>query len=159
MLRNTISLTVLKSGYKTNVIPADAIAELDCRLLPDVDHEKFIEDIKHKLHDPSIEVSIIEWDKAQPSSEKTELFEAIKAIAHEESPNVPVVPVVTSWFTDSHFFRELGIISYGWEPIEQDAYHVGTVHGKNERVPIKFLNAGVERMYKLLLKLGAPSAS
>jgi hypothetical protein len=40
-----------------------------------------------------------------------------------------------------------------------DGNLVGTVHAKNERVPIKYLNAGVDRMYKLLLKLGAPAAS
>lgn len=157
MLRNTLSLTVLKSGYKTNVIPGEASAELDCRLLPGVDHEKFLERVKAKLKDPTIEVSVMSWDKAMPSSEKTELFEAIKAIAHDENPDVPVVPVVTQWFTDSHWFRELGIVAYGWEPVEQDEIHIASVHGKNERVPIKFLDAGVERMYKLLVTLGNPN--
>ncbi len=62
---------------------------------------------------PTIDVSKISWDEAMPSSENSELFDAIKKVAATESPVVPVVPMVVGWFTDSHWFRELGITSYG----------------------------------------------
>jgi acetylornithine deacetylase/succinyl-diaminopimelate desuccinylase-like protein len=154
MLRNTVSLTVLKSGYKTNVIPAEASAEIDCRLLPDVKPDEFIKDIRKTLADPSIEVSTLEWESAIPSSANTELFQAIKSVADQESPKVPVVPVVVGWFTDSHWFRELGITSYGFTPMEIDSEHLASVHGKNERVPLTVLSNGVRRMHKLLLTVG-----
>lgn len=156
MLLNTVSLTVLKAGYKTNVIPAEAYAELDCRLLPGTDHAKFAEEVKKKLDDPTLEVKVIESELAVPSSAETPLFEAIKSVAQDEQPGVPVVPVVVQWFTDSHWFRELGLTAYGWEPVEQDPEHIATVHGKNERVPIKGLDAGVGRIEKVILKLGKP---
>lgn len=155
MLRNTISLTVLKAGYKTNVIPAEASAELDCRLLPNVKPEQFIAEIKRVLDDPDIEVSSISWDAAMPSSENSVLFEAIKKVAATETPAVPVVPMVVGWFTDSHWFRELGITSYGFMPVETDGEHLSTVHGKNERIPLAALENGVRRMHKLLLALAA----
>jgi acetylornithine deacetylase/succinyl-diaminopimelate desuccinylase-like protein len=157
MLRNTVSLTVVKSGYKTNVIPAEAIAELDCRLLPDVKPADFIEEIKKTLADSSLEVKQIEWERAAPSSADTELFRAIKEVAATDTPGVPVVPVVVGWFTDSHWFRELGITSYGFEPVETDAEHLATVHGRNERIPLKALTNAVRRMHKVLLKLSAPT--
>lgn len=157
MLLNTVSLTVLKAGYKTNVIPAEAYAELDCRLLPGTDHKQFAEEVKAKLADPTLEVSVIESELATPSSPDTDLFAAIKAVAQEEKPGVPVVPVVVQWFTDSHWFRELGITAYGWEPVEQDPEHIASVHGKNERVSLKGLEDGVNRMEKVLLKLSKPS--
>ena len=156
MLINTVSLTVLKSGYKTNVIPAEAYAELDCRLLPGTDHAKFAEEIKAKLADPTLEVTVLESEIAIPSSADTDLFAAIKAVAQAETPGVPVVPVVVQWFTDSHWFRELGITSYGWEPVEQDPEHIATVHGKNERVSMKGLEDGADRLEKVLLKLSKP---
>jgi acetylornithine deacetylase/succinyl-diaminopimelate desuccinylase-like protein len=155
MLRNTVSLTVLKSGYKTNVIPAEATAELDCRLLPDVKPEDFIEEIKKSLGDPSLEVSTISWDKAGPSPAQSELFQAIRDVAAKESPGVPVVPVVAGWFTDTHWFRELGLVGYGFEPFEVDKEHLASVHGKNERIPISSFTTGVRRLHDILSKLAA----
>jgi acetylornithine deacetylase/succinyl-diaminopimelate desuccinylase-like protein len=153
MLRNTVSLTVLKAGYKTNVIPAEASAELDCRLLPDVTSEEFIRYIKTLLNDPTLEVSILSWDKAGPSPAKSELFQAIKDVAATESPSVPVVPLVVGWFTDSHWFRELGLTAYGFEPFDVDKKHLETVHGKNERVTLTAFRSGIHRMHDILLKL------
>jgi acetylornithine deacetylase/succinyl-diaminopimelate desuccinylase-like protein len=158
MLRNTISLTVMKSGYKTNVIPGEAIAELDCRLLPGVDPDQFTEEVKRILDDPNVAISRLEWQKAEGSPAKSELFNAIKAVANEENPGVPVVPVIVGWFTDSHWFRDLGIVSYGFEPFTVDAEHLGTMHGINERIPLAQIDAGVARMYKILIKLAAPGA-
>lgn len=153
MLRNTVSLTVMKSGYKTNVIPAEAYAELDCRLLPGVLKDDFIAQIKKIVADPSIEISVLEWEKAEGSPQDTELFKAIKAVAAAESAKMPVVPVVVPWFTDSHWFREAGLVAYGFEPVEMDALHIATVHGKDERMPIATLGKGVERLHKILLQL------
>lgn len=178
MLRNTVSITVLKAGYKTNVIPAQSYAELDCRLLPGVEAQKFIEEIKKILDDPSIDIKIIEWEKAAPSPFGGEMVAAIKKIngleyqnqsslnirkkaggsqtkaAASPVPAVPVVPVVVPWFTDSHWFREQGIESYGFMPFEIDGEHLATMHGKDERLPLTSFRNGINRMYRLLVELG-----
>lgn len=153
MLRNTASLTVLKAGYKTNVIPAEASAEIDCRLLPGVKHDSFINEIKQLAGDPSIDFSILEWEHTDSSAYDTECFAAIKAVAAEDAPGVPVVPVIVPWFTDSHWFRELGIICYGFEPFQIDDEHIATMHGKDERVPVQAFKDGVVRLYKIVEKL------
>ncbi len=150
MLVNTVSLTVLKSGYKTNVIPAEATAELDCRLLPGVKHEEFISGLRKLVNDPSVDFSVLEWEHTESSPFNTELIEAIKSVAGKESPGVPVVPVVVPWFTDSHWFRELGITCYGFEPFEVDEQHLATMHGKDERIPLKTFTDGIRRLYKVL---------
>jgi acetylornithine deacetylase/succinyl-diaminopimelate desuccinylase-like protein len=153
MLRNTVSLTVLKAGYKTNVIPAEAQAELDCRLLPGVTKEQFIEEIKAKLGDPSIEIVTIDNPRTDASPMNTELYSAIKAVAAEEQPGIPVVPVVVPWFTDSHWFRNFGTVAYGFEPMEVDAAHLASMHGKNERVPVKNFKDAVRRLHKIVSKV------
>lgn len=153
MLRNTISLTVLKSGYKTNVIPAEATAELDCRLLPGVTKDAFIDELKSKIKDPSIEFTVLDNVRAEASPTNTELYDAIKAVAAQEQPGIPVVPVVVPWFTDSHWFRDFGTVAYGFEPIEVDPEHLATMHGKNERVQVKNLKDSVRRLQKIVEKI------
>jgi acetylornithine deacetylase/succinyl-diaminopimelate desuccinylase-like protein len=153
MLRNTVSLTVLKAGYKTNVIPAEAVAELDCRLLPGVDHQKFIDEIKRTINDPSISIDILEWQHAGASGYDTELFNAIRKVAAIETPGSPVVPVIVPWFTDSHWFRDIGITSYGFEPFKIDAEHLATMHGKDERIPVEIYKSGIQSLYKILEEL------
>lgn len=153
MLRNTISLTMMKAGYKTNVIPAKAMARLDCRLLPGVKKKEFISWIKKTIKDPKVNIKVIEWNYSDPSSMNTDMVKAIKQVAKEEDPNVPVVPVIVPWFTDSHWFRELGVQAYGFQPFEVDKVHFATMHGKDERVPVKAFEKGVERMYKILLNV------
>lgn len=152
MLRNTISLTRMEAGYKTNVIPAKAMAQLDCRLLPDVKKDEFVFYITKLVDDPEVEVKVIDWQSNEPSKLQTELYEAIKTVAKEENPNIPVVPVIVPWFTDSHWMRELGMTAYGFQPIEVDKLHLATMHGKDERLPIKSLENGVRRMHKILVK-------
>ena len=159
MLRNTVSLTVLRSGYKTNVIPAEASAELDCRLLPGVKSEDFIEHLKGVFKDENLKFEVLDWVTAMPSPEKSDLFDAIKKVADEESSvaklksPIPVVPVVVGWFTDTHWFRELGLIGYGFEPFETDDAHQASVHGKNERIQLTVLTKGVHRYEQILKNL------
>jgi acetylornithine deacetylase/succinyl-diaminopimelate desuccinylase-like protein len=153
MLRNTISLTVFKAGYKTNVIPGEASAEIDCRLLPGVKQEDFIAQIKNIIADPAINISVLDWQYAGASPYDTDYFKAIKVVANAESPNTPVVPVIVPWFTDSHWFRDLGIIAYGFQPFRIDAEHLGTMHGKNERIQIDVFLEGIKNTYKVLSKL------
>lgn len=155
MLRNTISLTVMKAGYKTNVIPAEASAQLDCRLLPGVEKDDFVAFIKKTIDDDGVDIKVLEWNKAFPSSMDTELVECIKAVAAEESADAPVVPVVVPWFTDSHWFRELGVQAYGFEPVEVDKEHFATMHGKDERIPVDAFKRGVKRMHQILDRLCA----
>lgn len=152
MLRNTISLTRLEAGYKTNVIPAKASAHLDCRLLPGVKKDEFIAWMKKTIDDPEVKIKVLEWEKTEPSKLDTEFVNAIKAVAKEEDPDTPVVPIIVPWFTDSHWFRELGVSAYGFMPYGVDKTHFATMHGVDERIPVNELKKGVERMYKILLK-------
>jgi acetylornithine deacetylase/succinyl-diaminopimelate desuccinylase-like protein len=150
MLYNTVSITVLKAGYKTNVIPAESYAELDCRLLPGVTPEQFIAEVKKIIEDPNIEVKAIEWEKADPSPFDSAFVKAIQKANAMEKNGGPVVPVVVPWFTDSHWFREIGIKSYGFEPVETDPEHMATMHGKDERIPVAIFKNGIIRMYRIL---------
>jgi acetylornithine deacetylase/succinyl-diaminopimelate desuccinylase-like protein len=155
MVRNTVSLTVLKAGYKTNVIPAEAEAELDCRLLPGVKPESFIAELKKIIDDPQVEISTIDWEGTDASSYDTAAFQAVEAVANKENPDVPVVPMVVPWFTDAHWFRDLGIICYGFAPFKVDPEHLATMHGKDERIGLDNLKTGVRLLGQIVERLCA----
>lgn len=150
MLVNTASLTVLKAGYKTNVIPGEASAEIDCRLLPGVEKDEFIAHVQKIIADPTIKISVLEWNVAGASDIQTDMLNAIKKVAAEESPGTPVRPVVVPWFTDSHWFRKLGITCYGFEPFEVKPELLASMHGIDERIPVSVYSTGLRRFYKIL---------
>lgn len=153
MLRNTISPTVLKSGYKTNVIPAEAYAELDCRILPGVSKDAFVGSLKETIKDNSIDVGVLDWVHTDASPYDTECFNVINKVISRNMPGVPVVPMVMPWFTDSHWFRDIGISSYGFAPIKIDQTHLATMHGKDERIPIANYKEGIKLLYEVMEEL------
>ncbi|HJY83060.1 MAG TPA: M20/M25/M40 family metallo-hydrolase, partial [Candidatus Binatia bacterium] len=114
LVRNTISPTVLEGSNKTNVIPAHARAQLDCRLLPGEDPQRFVASLEKVVGDPEVRFSILLNFPPLASEADTELFRAIRSVAERHDPQVPVVPAVLGGFTDSHYFRRKGITSYGF---------------------------------------------
>ena len=84
------------------------------------------------------------------STTNSRLFEAIRNVTGELHPGSRVIPSVTTGFTDSHFTRDLGIISYGFNPlITDDGEHTG-VHGNDERVPEAAFVRGVSDFYSVI---------
>jgi len=136
-LENTISITSLRGSNKTNIIPPEASAELDCRLLPGWTVDRWVDQIRGVLNDPSIKIGVILNFPPAASSTDTPLFAAIQKSVHALDPGAGVVQTVDAGFTDSHFFREKGIVSYGFQPFAITEEDDERVHGDNERIPLK----------------------
>jgi acetylornithine deacetylase/succinyl-diaminopimelate desuccinylase-like protein len=153
LTRNTCSLTMLTGSSKINVVPPQASAELDCRLLPDQDLDAFEDEIRWVINDSRIAVERIMGFTPAVSTTDTELFAAIGAVGRRHFPGAAVVPSVLSGFTDSHFFRDMGIVAYGFQPIVLEPGERGRVHGNDERVKVESVDQGVEMMRELLEEL------
>ncbi len=150
MLRNTISLTVLQGGTKANVIPSEASATLDCRLIPGTDKEKFLREVKNRLGD-EIEVEVLsESESLPPSSLDTELYRSIEKIASENDPGCPIVPYLLAGATDSRFLREKGIVTYDFCPFRLTERELMRVHANNERIDLENLKSGTKALVDLL---------
>jgi acetylornithine deacetylase/succinyl-diaminopimelate desuccinylase-like protein len=135
LIRDTCSLTRMEGSSKINVIPPEAWAELDCRILPDKPAEQFITEMRELVAPTGVEVEVIMAFTPAISETNTRLFEAIERVTGELYPGSRVLPSVSTGFTDSHFTRDLGIVSYGFNPlITEDGEHTG-VHGNDEQVP------------------------
>ncbi len=149
LLRNTCSITRLQGSAKINVVPAEVHAELDCRLLPDQDPEVFLQDLKTIINDGNISIEKIMGFTPAVSTTATPLFKAIEKVS-EEMLDAQVVPTVAGGFTDSHFFRDLGITSYGYSPFAFATGEFAGVHGNDERVSVENVVRGTRIYYQLL---------
>jgi acetylornithine deacetylase/succinyl-diaminopimelate desuccinylase-like protein len=155
-LRNTISITGLKGSEKTNVIPPLATAVLDVRLLPGQDPAAFLEDLKRVVADTAVTFRPQgpNWP-ATESSPETELFRAIVATARARTPEAVVTTVMLPGFTDSHYFRRMGIASYGLGPFPLTQADARGVHGNDERVSVDALRFGVRFYFDVVSRVAA----
>ncbi len=154
-VRSTLSPTVLSGSDKTNIIPAVAYAEIDCRLLPGDDQKEFLDNLKKIINDKSIKIDVIlSSPPTPPSPSKSILMKAIEELAHGQD-NARVVPTMSVGFTDSRYFRRRNVVAYGLVPIELALGEARGVHGIDERIEIKELGAAIKRMTTLLQMFSA----
>jgi len=156
LVRDTLTPTVINAGQKTNVIPPSASAELDCRLLPGADPHAFVRQVQQVIGDLTVQVEVLLNFPPSASSTATPLYAAIRGQAQQSE--LPVVPSVLTGFTDSHYFREKGVTSYGFVPFELPESEAEREHGINERLSTDNLRRGVMRLVQLLQSLDQPGA-
>jgi len=150
LTRNTCAVTRLKASSKINVVAPAATAELDCRLLPDQSPRLFIRDLRAALDQPSISIEVLISFTPAVSSTDTELYRALENVTARRYPGSTLMPAVTAGFTDSHFFRDLGIVAYGFSPAIIPSSDQGGVHGNNERISVQNVERGWQTMLDLL---------
>lgn len=152
ILRNTISLTMLSGSNKTNVIPAEATAQMDIRLLSDTDPAAFLRTLEAVVHDTAVHFDQqIEPKTKLQSPIDTDLFHAIEKASHERNPDVIVTTPMFTAATDRPTYRALGIVTYGFDPflVENEEMHSG-MHGNNERLAVSNVGFGVKYLYDVL---------
>lgn len=150
LTRNTCSITILQGSAKINVIPPEASAQLDCRLLPDQDVPEFKRELRDALNDPGITIDQILGFTPAVSSTDNDLYRTIVQVTKAHYPDAAIVPSVSTGFTDSHFFRDRGIASYGYAPFLIPRADESGVHGNNERIAIENVRAGTQMMYEIV---------
>ncbi|WP_431839806.1 M20/M25/M40 family metallo-hydrolase [Gordonia hongkongensis] len=135
-LRDTANPTMLKAGYKANVIPQKAEAVIDCRVLPgrQAAFEKEIDE----LIGPNVRR---EWITHLDSYETTfdgDLVDAMNAAVLEHDPQGKTVPYMLSGGTDAKAFAKLGIRCFGFAPLRlpPELDFAALFHGVDERVPV-----------------------
>lgn len=156
LLRNTISITGLQGSTKTNVIPPTATAALDVRLLPGQDPATFLADLVRVVGDSGVTFTPQgpNWPATESSTE-TDMFRAITAVAQARQPGALVTTLMLPGFTDSHYFRRLGIASYGLSPFPLLERESRGVHGNDERVSLDALRFGVRFYYDVVSRIAA----
>ena len=158
MLRDTISLTMFGGSKQTNVIPGEAWANLDVRLLPGDDPQAFLAELRKVVNDTNVTVESLRKEQFSPANASpidSGLMEAIKAVSARYFPATPVVPRLSSGYTENQRFRQLGVISYGYSPYTATPDEGSSEHGDNERIRVEELRRGFRVLYDVLNQLSA----
>ena len=150
LIRDTCSMTRMSGSNKINVIPPTACAELDCRLLPDKPADQFISELDDLIGYTGVEIQTIMAFTPAISETNSRLYRAIDSVTQELHPGSRVLPSVSTGFTDSHFTRDLGIISYGFNPIITNRGEHTGVHGNDEQVGEEAFRRGVGDYYAVV---------
>jgi acetylornithine deacetylase/succinyl-diaminopimelate desuccinylase-like protein len=156
LLRNTISITVVKAGYKTNVIPGTAEAELDVRLLPGEDPQAFLTELRAVIGDPTVEITAPDTFRVpNQSPTDTELFRVIERVLARHYPGVPVTTKMLTGATESVLFRPLGVVAYGFTPLLTTSEETATGHGDDERINEATVRRSTGVFYEVVKELCA----
>lgn len=148
-LQNTINITGLEGSVKVNIVPSAATALLDCRLLPGTTIEQWVQQIKKIIQDDSITVEVVLNFPPTESGPDTPLHVAIERSVKQLYPSAGVIGSVSQGFTDSHFFREAGITSYGFMPFLMKEENWRRSHGNDERMPVEAFTGGLRLLWEV----------
>lgn len=143
MTRNLITPTILHSGQKENVIPSQAEAVLDVRLLPDEDPYQFFAELRRLLEDDRLQLELpadLSMTPVTPFDHP--FFNSLESSLNERIHRSQVSPMLTPGGTDSRYFRKKGCAAFGLIPIIIDTQELERMHGIDERISIENLELG-----------------
>ncbi len=148
MLRTSVVPTILKAGFRVNVIPSEAEATIDIRALPDEDITKFYEEMRKVINDPAVKIEPRKEDvrpASPPSRLDNEMFKALSNAAAKVYPGSTILPTMSTGATDMAYLRAKGIQSYGIGPATTDADRTNFgAHSDVERIPESSLYSFLE---------------
>lgn len=160
MLRTSVVPTILKAGIGMNVIPSEAEAVLDIRMLPDEDATRFFDELKKVISDPAVKVEPISENlrpAGTPSRLDTEMYRALETVSRRMYPGVVVMPTMSTGATDMAQLRAKGVQSYGIGPAvtDSDNTNYGS-HSDVERLLESSLYQFVEFTWNATMEVSAP---
>jgi len=152
LLRDTISLTMMGGSEQTNVIPPEAWANLDVRILPGGDPKALLAAVRRVVNDPDVTVEPWkgEFREANYSGTDNALYAAIREVSGKYFPGTPVVPHITSGYTENQRYRPLGIASYGFNPYVATDEEGNTEHGNDERIRVDEVRRGPRILFDVV---------
>jgi acetylornithine deacetylase/succinyl-diaminopimelate desuccinylase-like protein len=152
MLHSTASPTLLQAGTALNVIPGEATAQLDCRIVPGETVETLTTALRKRIRDPKV---VVEADSFSPGYEMqiTPLFTTIQHAIAAQEPGAVVAPYLFPAVSDSRFLAPRGVTAYGFVPHrpEPGVPPVQSLaHGHDERVSIANLEFGLKVLHSVI---------
>jgi acetylornithine deacetylase/succinyl-diaminopimelate desuccinylase-like protein len=154
LLRDTVSPDVIHAGIKYNVIPGEAVIEVDCRTLPGTTQGDVREELTARLGDLAARCTIEHAIGAVPveAPAEGELYELMAATIRAHDPDGIPVPVLAPFATDAKHTVKLGVPTYGFSPLrlEPDERFLERFHGVDERIGLDALRWGLPVLYDVV---------
>ncbi|HEV8631429.1 MAG TPA: M20/M25/M40 family metallo-hydrolase [Thermoanaerobaculia bacterium] len=152
---DTVQVNVLQGAAQINVVPPQAVARVDVRLLPDTDGDALLAELEQTLG-KDVEVRVLLT--APPSPPSSTATPAHRALAGALAAEAPLVPFFSPGFTDSRFFRQRGIPAYGFSPFAIEPLDLFGIHGADEHLLLAELDRGVDRMQRVVRRWASGSS-
>ena len=154
LVRTTCTPTRLEAGHADNALPQTARAHINCRILPWHTPEETQRELAAGVADERVAIEPGHLDGSAPDSAlDPKVMRAIEDISAKMWPGVPVVPIMGTGATDSHFFRLRGVPAYGVSGLFGDIDDV-RAHGRDERLLVSSFYEGLEFLDRLVRRLG-----
>jgi acetylornithine deacetylase/succinyl-diaminopimelate desuccinylase-like protein len=156
MLRTSLVPTIIKGGFRSNVIPAEAEARFDVRALPDENMDALKSELARLINDPAITFvdaeNVNQRPATPPSGLETDGFHALERAQQKVFPGVPTIPIMQVGATDSAQLRARGVQAYDIGTV-MSANDLKRVHGNDERIQIAGFGKFVQFLYTATVEI------
>lgn len=158
MLRTSLVPTIIKGGFRANVIPADAEARFDVRALPDENMDALKAELTKLINDPAVQIVDAENSNARPATPpsglNTDGYKALERAQQKVFPGVQTIPIMQVGATDSSELRVKGVQAYGiGSPMSAEDQK--RIHGNDERVEVAGFGKFVEFLYAATIEIAS----
>ena len=155
LLRDTISPDVVHAGIKYNVIPGDAVIEVDCRVLPGTTEPAMRAELVARLGPElaaACEIELIVFGAPVGAPAEGTLYDLLVDTIRDHDPDGIPLPVMAPFATDAKHTATLGTPTYGFSPLrlEPDERFLERFHGLDERVAVDALRWGLPVLYDVV---------
>jgi len=155
MIRDTISPDIVHAGVKYNVIPGDAVIEVDCRVLPGTTEPQMRAEVERRLGPdllPACEIELLVWGEPVESPAEGPLWDILVATLLDHDRDAIPLPVMAPFATDAKATAVLGVPVYGFSPLrlDPDERFLERFHGIDERVSLDALRFGLPVLYDVV---------
>jgi len=152
MVRTTFAVNMLRGSEKLNVIPSEAVADIDCRMLAGDDPHEIRDWVARAVNDEHVEVAFAREPKIPNlSPPDTALYKAMADALRRRAPGAVVAPMILVAFTDNWVFRRCGLHSYGFSPFVLEDAEFQRIHGNDERISLENVREGVRAYTEMLV--------
>lgn len=156
MLRNTASPTMLAAGKKVNVIPSEASATVDGRIVPGQTLRSFLQEIQAIVGE-DVSVHVLDHHDGTVFDSQTPVYDTICRVVRAHDPEGRPVPYMIPGFTDSFAYSRLGAVCYGFSPVRlgPELNFTRMYHGHDERIPVEGFRWGLRVLWDVVSEICA----
>jgi acetylornithine deacetylase/succinyl-diaminopimelate desuccinylase-like protein len=155
LIRDTLSPDIVHAGVKYNVVPGDAVIEVDCRVLPGTTEPMMRAEVERRLGPdllPACDIELIVWGEPVDSPAEGPLWDILVQTLRDHDPAAIPLPVMVPFATDAKATSLLRVPTYGFSPLrlDPDERFLERFHGVDERVSLDALHFGLPVLYDVV---------
>ncbi len=152
MFRDSIAPTMLNAGVRQNVVPSEARAVLNIRLMPGNTVQPLIAQFTKLVDDPQIRFEVLPdaGEQAPSSSLESEIYKTIERVSEQQFPGAIVMPFLSTGATDSAQLRLRNVQAFGVLPFPLNEEDARRMHADDERIPLDAFRRGIDYLYRVV---------